>query len=121
MTEAYEKLASSQRVRYLTHVVGKREQLATIAAAYRIPAADIKAANPKQGSKPRAGARLVVPTVAIPSALAIRAVGERRPHHSATPAPTGCGAARRWAASRFGTGCRSRRSAGSTPFATSTR
>ncbi len=84
MGEAYEKLPSSQRVRYLTHVVRQREKLTTIAAAYRIPVAELKAANPKQGSKPRAGARLVVPTVAIPSALAIRATGERRPHHSAS-------------------------------------
>ncbi len=84
VSEAYEKLPSSQRVQYLTHVVRKREKLTTIAATYRIPVADLKAANPKQGSKPRAGARLVVPTVAIPSELAIRAAGERRPHHSAS-------------------------------------
>ena len=82
VAEAYSDLPVKQRVHYLTHVVRKRERLTTIAARYRIPPADIRAANPKQGARPRAGARLVIPTVAIPSALAIRAAGERRPHHS---------------------------------------
>ena len=80
----YAALSPRERVRYLTHVVRKGERLATIAANYRIPAADLRAANPKQGSRPHAGAQLVIPTVAIPSALAIRAAGERRPHHSAS-------------------------------------
>jgi membrane-bound lytic murein transglycosylase D len=82
--EGYAKLSPNERVRYLTHVVRKRERLTTIAANYRIPVADLRAANPKQGQRPRTGTRLVVPTVAIPSALAIRATGERRPHHSAS-------------------------------------
>jgi membrane-bound lytic murein transglycosylase D len=82
--EGYAKLSPKERVRYLTHVVRKRERLTTIAANYRIPVADLRAANPKHGQRPRAGTRLVVPTVAIPSALAIRAAGERRPHHSAS-------------------------------------
>ncbi len=64
-------------------MVRKRERLTTIAARYRIPLADLRAANPKYGPRPHPGAQLVVPTVAIPSALAIRAAGERRPHHSA--------------------------------------
>ena len=84
VAEGYAKLTPDERVRYLTHVVRKRERLTTIAANYRIPVADLRAANPKQGSRPRAGARLIVPTVAIPSALAIRATGERRPHHSSS-------------------------------------
>jgi membrane-bound lytic murein transglycosylase D len=81
--EAYGRLAPGQRVRYLTHVVRKQEGLTSIAANYRIPLADLRAANPKSGPRPHAGTRLVVPTVAIPSAIAIRATGERRPHHSA--------------------------------------
>ncbi len=84
VAEGYARLSPSERVRYLTHVVRKRERLSTIAANYRIPVADLRAANSKYGSRPRAGTRLVVPTVAIPSALAIRAAGERRPHHSAS-------------------------------------
>lgn len=79
---AYEQLPASERVQYLTHVVGRRERLTTVAARYRIPLADLRAANPKVGSRPPAGTRLVVPAVAIPSAIAIRATGERRPHHA---------------------------------------
>jgi membrane-bound lytic murein transglycosylase D len=84
VAEGYGKLSPNERVHYLTHVVRKRERLTTIAATYRIPVADLRAANPKHGKRPHAGTRLVVPTVAIPSALAIRAAGERRPHHSAS-------------------------------------
>ena len=80
---AYAQLPASERVHYLTHVVRKNERLTTIAAKYRIPLADLRAANPKHGPRPRAGARLVIPAVAIPSAIAIRATGERRPHHAA--------------------------------------
>ena len=83
VADEYAKLSSEDRVRYLTHVVRKRESLTTIAANYRIPLADLRSANPKQGSRPPAGTRLVIPAVAIPSALAVRAAGERRPHHSA--------------------------------------
>jgi membrane-bound lytic murein transglycosylase D len=79
---AYAELPAGERVHYLTHVVRKRERLATIAANYRIPLADLRAANPKQGPRPHAGTRLVIPAVAIPSAIAIRAAGERRPHHA---------------------------------------
>lgn len=84
VAEGYAALPPEGRVRYLTHVVRKRERLTTIAANYRIPVADLRAANSRHGPRPRAGTRLVVPTVAIPSALAIRATGERRPHHSAS-------------------------------------
>jgi membrane-bound lytic murein transglycosylase D len=79
---AYEELPPGERVRYLTHVVRKRERLATIAARYRVPVSDLRAANPKHGARPAAGTRLVIPTVAIPSAIAVRAAGERRPHHA---------------------------------------
>ena len=84
VAEGYAKLTPNERVQYLTHVVRERERLSTIAANYRVPAADLRAANPRHGTRPRAGTRLVIPTVAIPSALAIRAAGERRPHHSAS-------------------------------------
>lgn len=79
---AYEQLPSDERIRYLSHVLRRGERLTTVAAHYRVPIADLRAANPKAGSRPRAGTRLVVPAVAIPSAIAIRAAGERRPHHS---------------------------------------
>ena len=81
-TAAYEQLPAGERVHYLTHVVRKREHLSTIATRYRIPLVDLRAANPKHGSRPRAGTRLVIPAVAIPSAIAVRAAGERRPHHA---------------------------------------
>jgi LysM repeat protein len=80
---SYDELAPAERVQYLTHVVRKREGLATIAGNYRIPLSDLRAANPKHGPRPRAGTRLVIPTVAIPSALAVRAASDHRPHHSA--------------------------------------
>ena len=79
---AYEQLPAGERVHYLTHVVGRGERLTTIAASYRIPLADLRAANPKVDSRPRAGTRLVIPAVAIPSAIAVRAAGDRRPHHA---------------------------------------
>jgi membrane-bound lytic murein transglycosylase D len=74
----YTDLKPSERVRYLTHVVRNRETLSGIAAHYRIPAAEIRASNPKlKGKRPASGTRLVIPTVAIPSALAVRAAGSR--------------------------------------------
>jgi membrane-bound lytic murein transglycosylase D len=79
---SYEQLPAGERVQYLTHVLRRRERMTTVAANYRIPVAELRAANPKAGSSPRTGTRLVVPTVAIPSAIAIRAAGERRPHHA---------------------------------------
>lgn len=83
VADGYAKLSPGDRVRYLTHVVRKKESLTRIAANYRVPLADLRSANPKVGTNPPAGTRLVVPAVAIPSALAIRAAGDRRPHHSA--------------------------------------
>lgn len=75
---AYADLKPSERVRYLTHVVMKRETLSGVAARYRIPAAEIRAFNPKlRGNRLAAGSRLVIPTVAVPSALAMRAAGVR--------------------------------------------
>ncbi len=76
--EAYADLKPSERVRFITHVVRKRETLTAIAARYRIPASEIRSSNPKlKGSRPSAGSRLVIPTVAIPSVLAVRAAGIR--------------------------------------------
>jgi len=80
---SYQQVPAGERVQYLTHVLRRRERLTTVAANYRIPLADLRAANPRVGSSPSAGTRLVVPTVAIPSAIAIRAAGERRLHHAA--------------------------------------
>jgi membrane-bound lytic murein transglycosylase D len=74
----YADLKPSERVRYLTHVVKKRETLSGIASRYRLPAAEIRAFNPKlKSNRPGAGSRLVIPTVAVPSALAMRAAGAR--------------------------------------------
>jgi membrane-bound lytic murein transglycosylase D len=84
VAEGYAELAPKERVQYLTHVVRKRERLSTIAANYRIPLTDLRAANAKHGPQPRAGTRLVIPAVAIPSALAVRAASDRRPHHTAS-------------------------------------
>jgi LysM repeat protein len=75
VAEAYAELPRSKRVHFLTHVVRRGERLASIAARYHLPAQDIRDANPRsRTSRLKAGSRLVVPTVAIPSALAMRAV-----------------------------------------------
>jgi membrane-bound lytic murein transglycosylase D len=72
---SYSDLASSARVHFLTHVVRRRERLASIAARYHLPASEIRAANARRKtSHLKAGTRLVIPTVAVPSALAMRAV-----------------------------------------------
>ncbi len=86
VSSAYAGMPASQRVHFLTHVVRKRERVTTIAARYRLSAADLRAANPKlKGTnRPAAGTRLVIPTVAIPSALAMQAVGAHRPHATAS-------------------------------------
>jgi membrane-bound lytic murein transglycosylase D len=76
VAEGYAALGQSERVRYLTHVVARRETLKRIASRYRIPSSEIQAANPKvKGTRLKAGSRLVIPTVAVPSALAMRATG----------------------------------------------
>jgi LysM repeat protein len=74
VSEAYEALSPSARVKFLTHVVRRRERWNSIAARYHLPVHDIRAANPRvHGTRPKAGTRLVIPAVAVPSALAIRA------------------------------------------------
>jgi membrane-bound lytic murein transglycosylase D len=71
---AYATLRPSARVHFLTHVVRRGERLARIAARYHLPVGDIRAANSRvRTTQLRAGTRLVIPTVAVPSALAIRA------------------------------------------------
>ncbi len=71
-----EQLGAKARVHYLTHVTGRRERLSTIAARYHLPMREIQAANPKlKTTRPARGTRLVIPAVAVPSALAMRATG----------------------------------------------
>jgi LysM repeat protein len=63
-------------VHYLTHVTGRGERLRGIAARYHLPVREIQAANPKlRTTRPARGTRLVIPAVAIPSALAMKATG----------------------------------------------
>jgi membrane-bound lytic murein transglycosylase D len=70
----YSELRPSARVRFLSHVVRRRERLASIAARYHLPVQEIRAANPRvRSTRLKAGTRLVIPAVAVPSALAIRA------------------------------------------------
>jgi membrane-bound lytic murein transglycosylase D len=77
VAERYAALPPSARVRFLTHVVRRGERLTRIAARYHLPAREILAANPRvRASRLKAKSRLVIPTVAVPSALAIRATGE---------------------------------------------
>jgi membrane-bound lytic murein transglycosylase D len=72
----YAKLSRRSRVHYMTHVVGRREKLSAIAARYRLPMREIQVANPKlKGTRPAKGTRLVIPTVVVPSALAMKATG----------------------------------------------
>ena len=74
--EGYAKLSPKSRVHYMTHVVKRREKLSAIAARYRLPMREIQVANPKvKGTRPAKGTRLVIPTVVVPSALAMKATG----------------------------------------------
>jgi membrane-bound lytic murein transglycosylase D len=70
----YSELRPTARVHFLTHVVRRRERLASIAARYHLPVQEIRAANPRSRTTHiKAGTRLTIPTVAVPSALAMRA------------------------------------------------
>lgn len=76
VAEGYAELSPKARVRYLTHVAGRREKLSAIAARYHLPLREIQAANPKlKGTRPTKGTRLVIPAAAVPSALAMKATG----------------------------------------------
>ncbi len=73
----YAALSPKARVHFMTHVVRRGERFTRIAARYHLPIGDIRAANPRVNpSRLKAGSRLVIPAVAIPSALAIRATGK---------------------------------------------
>ncbi len=77
VADGYAKLSPKARVHFMSHVVRGGERLTRIAASYHLPVSDIRAANPKiRGSRLKAGSRLTIPVVAIPSALAIRAATE---------------------------------------------
>jgi membrane-bound lytic murein transglycosylase D len=70
----YAELRPTARVHFLSHVVRRRERLASIAARYHLPVQEIRAANPRsRTAHMKAGTRLIIPTVAVPSALAMRA------------------------------------------------
>jgi membrane-bound lytic murein transglycosylase D len=85
VADGYAKLSPKARVHFMSHVVHGGERLTRIAASYHLPVSEIRAANPKiRGSQLKAGSRLTIPVVAIPSALAIRAVtGSAFGRHSA--------------------------------------
>jgi membrane-bound lytic murein transglycosylase D len=83
VAEAYAGLEPGERVRFLTHVVRKRETLTAVAARYRLPAAEIRSANPRlRGNRLPTGSTLVIPAVAVPSALAMRAIGTKSAHRA---------------------------------------
>jgi membrane-bound lytic murein transglycosylase D len=74
VAEGYRELPPSSRVRFMRHVVRRRERWASIASRYHLPVQEIRTANPKiRSARLKAGTRLVIPAVATPSPLAIRA------------------------------------------------
>jgi membrane-bound lytic murein transglycosylase D len=76
VAERYAELRPTQRVRFITYRVPRDERLTAVAARYHLPVADVRAANPRlKTSRPPAGTILVIPAVAAPSALAMRATG----------------------------------------------
>ena len=76
VAERYAELPPAQRVRFITYRVPRTERLTAVAARYHLPAADVRSANPRlRTATPPAGTVLVIPTVAVPSALAMRATG----------------------------------------------
>jgi LysM repeat protein len=76
VAERYDRLSPKARIHYLTHVTRRGERMSAIAAHYHLPMREIQAANPKvRTTRPGRGTRLVIPTVAIPSALAMKATG----------------------------------------------
>ncbi|HEU5303913.1 MAG TPA: LysM peptidoglycan-binding domain-containing protein [Gemmatimonadales bacterium] len=81
VAERYAALPPSERVQFLSHVVRRGERLTRIAARYHLPVREIQEANPRiKPSRLRAGSRLVIPTVAVPSLLAMRATGKAVAH-----------------------------------------
>jgi len=70
----YADLSPGARVRYLTHVAGRRERLSSIAARYHLPASEVRRANPRlKGRRVAPGTRVAIPAAVAPSALAMRA------------------------------------------------
>ena len=83
VAQRYAALPASQRIRYLRYRVPRAERLTAIAARYHLPVADLRSANPRvKTSRPAAGTTLVIPAVATPSALAMRATGAVGSSHS---------------------------------------
>ena len=52
---SYQQLPAGERVQYLTHVLRRRERMTTVAANYRVPLAELRAANPKARLEPAHG------------------------------------------------------------------
>jgi peptidoglycan lytic transglycosylase D len=78
----YAALPRSARVRYLGYVPRRRERWSTIAARYHLPAAEVRSANPRvRGASAARGTRLVIPAVAVPNALAMRAATGVKAHY----------------------------------------
>ncbi len=76
VSERYAALSPKSRVHFLTYVTSRRERLSAIAARYHLPMREVQFANPKvTTTRPAKGTRLVIPTVAVPSALAMKATG----------------------------------------------
>jgi membrane-bound lytic murein transglycosylase D len=75
VAKGYDKLSRAERVRFMTHVVRRKERWATLSKQYHLPVADLRAANPQLGAKVKTGTRVVIPAAAVPAALAIRATG----------------------------------------------
>jgi membrane-bound lytic murein transglycosylase D len=78
----YAGLPRSARVRFLSYIPRRRERWSSIGARYHLPAADVRSANPRvRGASPAPGTRLVIPAVAVPSALAMRAATGSKAHY----------------------------------------
>ena len=80
MAAGYAELSPKARVHFMTHVVRRGNGSPGLRPVTTCPSSDIRAANPRvNGSRLKAGSRLVIPAVAIPSALAIRAADRAVP------------------------------------------
>jgi peptidoglycan lytic transglycosylase D len=75
VAERYAALSPSARVHWLTYVPHRRERLSAIASRYYLPTHELQTANPRLSSRVPPKTRVVIPTVAVPSALAMRATG----------------------------------------------
>jgi membrane-bound lytic murein transglycosylase D len=78
----YSALPRSARVKFLSYVPRRRERWGAIAARYHLPATEVRSANPRVGGGSASpGTRLVIPAVAVPSALAMRAATGSKAHY----------------------------------------